>query len=317
MKSVVSEAVSRLRSGRLVGLPTETVYGLAAAFNQPNAVEKIFKIKKRPFFDPLILHVSNIEQAKDLAQEWPLAAQALAEKFWPGPLTIVLPKKDSVSDMITASLPSVGIRCPRHQLALEVIDELGVAVAAPSANLFQQISPSSAKHVLDSFQTEDVYVVDGGDCEIGIESTVVSVSEEKIQILRPGFIGKTDIEDCLNRSSINLKIESQESKEAPGHMQTHYQPEKPLVILNSKVKMTNKLQNEIEKLLHLESSGPAVFVNLPKDPVIAARLLYSQIRDLSKKEASFLYLYKDHSENEAELWQSIWNRLDKAASLQK
>lgn len=317
MKSKISEAVLRLKSGRLVGLPTETVYGLAAAFNLTEAVEKVFEIKKRPFFDPLILHVANIEQAKELVQEWPRAAQVLAEKFWPGPLTIVLPKKDSVSDLITASLPSVGIRCPRHPLALEIISQLGIAVAAPSANLFQQISPSSAKHVSDSFQKEDVYVVDGGDCEIGIESTVVSVLKEKIQILRPGFIGRTEIEECLKKSDIQLKVVSQESKEAPGHMAIHYQPEKPLVILNSKLKMTNEVQKEIEKSLHLKANGQPIFVDLPKNPVIAARLLYSQLRDLSKKDGNFLYIYKDDSIHATELWESIWNRLDKAASLKK
>jgi L-threonylcarbamoyladenylate synthase len=171
----ISVAVEKLINGEVVGIPTETVYGLGAVISKSDAIKKIFTTKERPFFDPLIVHVSGVEQAKELSLDWSAAADILAQEFWPGPLTLVLPKKN-VSDLITSGLQTVGVRCPDHKIALEIIEKVGEPIAAPSANRFGKTSPTCKKHVLEEFN-DAVFVVDGGDCSVGIESTIISVLE--------------------------------------------------------------------------------------------------------------------------------------------
>ena len=179
----IKDAAERIRAGGLVAFPTETVYGLGANALDAAAVAKIYELKGRPAASPLIVHVSSIEMARTLVTEWPLAAETLAREYWPGPLTLVLPKAPAIPAIVTAGLPTVGIRVPNHPLALALIREAGVPIAAPSANRFMQLSPTTAQHVRDAFG-DAVPVLDGGACQVGIESTVVSIANGKITLLR-------------------------------------------------------------------------------------------------------------------------------------
>jgi L-threonylcarbamoyladenylate synthase len=187
----VQNAAMALKNGEIVAIPTETVYGLAACITNPVAIENIFKTKERPFFDPLIVHVSSIAMAWALTTDWNKVAECLAQTYWPGPLTIVLEKSDAINPMITAGLTQVGIRQPLHTKTQELIELTG-PLAAPSANKFKKTSPTTTEHVLEQFP--NILILEGGDCTIGIESTVIGIDKNSVHIYRPGMITKSDIE---------------------------------------------------------------------------------------------------------------------------
>lgn len=302
LKAQLEKAEALLASGEVLGLPTETVYGLAARIDLPQAIEKIFKVKERPFFDPLIVHVSSLAMAETLVTEWKPSYQVLAEAFWPGPLTLILPKSLKVNDMITSGLESVGIRMPRHPLALRLIEMVQVPLAAPSANKFGKTSPTSVEHVQAEFQYENVFVLDGGLCDIGIESTVLWMREEqglvKLSILRKGHVLKSDIEKILIDKNIKFEfLEKIDKRESPGHMKHHYMPAAPLIVcldvnrdqvsirneVNQKI---NLLPDEIESIKIIKPvQGIQSFevLTLSEDPVLATREFYSRLRESAHK----------------------------------
>lgn len=224
-------AAGLLRAGEIVAIPTETVYGLAANALNPDAVMKIFETKKRPLFNPLILHVANKEAVKPLCTEFPPILQQLAEAFWPGPLTILLPKSNLVHDLITAGSPLVAVRIPDHPLTLKLLHALEFPLAAPSANLFGTISPTTAWHVLDQFDGKVPAILDGGPCKIGVESTIVKMDGDQLIILRTGGITPEMIEKVTGVEPLVSK-ENTEQPEAPGMLKSHYAPGKPLYIGN-------------------------------------------------------------------------------------
>src|SRR5258708_2136078 len=189
----IQEAAERIRAGELVAFPTETVYGLGANALDASAVAKIYELKGRPATSPLIVHVASIEMARTLVTEWPSQADQLARQYWPGPLTLVLPKTPAIPDIVTAGLPHGGGRMPHHPLALALIREASVPLAAPSANRFMGLSATTAEHVRETFGNV-LPVLDGGPCPVGIESTVVSLALGKITLLRPGMISIEDVE---------------------------------------------------------------------------------------------------------------------------
>src|SRR5580658_2956511 len=191
----IKDAASRIRSGEVVAFPTETVYGLGANALDAAAVHKIYELKGRPMASPLIVHVASIEMAREIVAEWPPLAESLARRWWPGPLTLVLPKKPAIPDIVTAGLPTVGVRMPNHPIALELIEEAGVPIAAPSANKFMELSPTTAEHVRAAFG-DAVEVLDGGPTQVGIESTVVVIENGAVKLLRPGMISLGEIESC-------------------------------------------------------------------------------------------------------------------------
>ena len=207
-KIEMDSAIERLRNDDVVGMPTETVYGLAGSIFSEVALHKIFKIKERPFFDPLIVHVSSIEEARSLVKHWPRSAEILAQKFWPGPLTLVLEKSDKINDLITSGLTTVGIRMPNHPVALELISNFGSPLAAPSANKFKKTSPTTTQHVRDEFG-DSVYVLEGGACTVGLESTILYINEVDdevaIEILRKGFVKYSEIEKILLDHHFKIK----------------------------------------------------------------------------------------------------------------
>lgn len=327
----IEAAISELKNSGIVGMPTETVYGLAAKIDDIKAVQKIFSTKKRPFFDPLIVHVSDIEMAKALTTEWSELAQALAEKFWPGPLTMVLPKSSRVIDSITAGLGSVGIRMPNHPMALELIKKMGVPLAAPSANRFGKTSPTKAMHVLAEFPLDPGIVLDGGDCIIGLESTVLLIQKMsdiyQLCILRAGRVSESQIRSAIAEKKINFVFLPKADKQlAPGQMKHHYMPDIPLVVVKGNSteqeileKAKQRISSMPDRIDEVEIRKPKKFnsakeVILDKDPSFAARHFYSQLREMSAQNTDILYIRisKDH---ETELWQPLMDRLLKAASL--
>ena len=304
---MIDKAARILNDDGVVGMPTETVYGLAGSIYSEVALHKIFKIKERPFFDPLIVHVSSVDQAKPLVKNWPKSADVLSKKFWPGPLTLVLEKSSKVSDLITSGLSTVAIRMPRHPIALDLIKRAGSPLAAPSANKFKKTSPTTAKHVEDEF-FDEVYVLDGGPCEVGLESTILFLNEKEdvveFEILRKGFINHSEIEKTLVDHHFSVKkAELKNSILVPGGMKDHYMPKKPLVILNEKstlddIKMSYQTYTEML---------------LSDSPEIAARQLYSELRAASNAEGDII-IFRSKSWHSGEIWDAIMDRLFKASS---
>ncbi|MFP4105366.1 MAG: L-threonylcarbamoyladenylate synthase [Phycisphaerae bacterium] len=224
----VRMAAGILRSGGVVALPTETVYGLGANALNATAVARIFEIKERPRFDPLIVHVGSVDQARQVVGQWPDAADELARHFWPGPLTMVLGKSDDIPDIVTSGLPTVAVRMPDHPLALSVIDEAGLPIAAPSANKFGCISPTTSQHVRRQLGEDVDMVLDGGPCHVGIESTIVALTEESPVLLRAGGTPPAAIEEVVGPIRQCGADESRPT--APGQCPRHYAPRTPLIL---------------------------------------------------------------------------------------
>lgn len=225
----VAQAADRLRRGGVVAFPTETVYGLGADARNDAAVARIFEIKGRPRFDPLIVHVSEPGMVADVAAEIPPAARELIRRFWPGPLTLVLPKRAEVSDLVTAGLPTVGVRMPRHPLALELIHRAGVPVAAPSANPFGRTSPTRAEHVASRLGGAVDAILDGGPCAVGVESTILSFAEERPVVLRVGGLELEAIEAAIG--PVRVAPPTDDLPLAPGRLLRHYAPHTRLVLV--------------------------------------------------------------------------------------
>lgn len=233
LKESVLEGVRVLRAGGLVGFPTETVYGLGADATNDKAICKVFEAKKRPAFDPLIVHVASVEQARSLWQSMPPAAESLVRRFWPGPLTLVLPKAPHVSDLATAGLPTVAVRMPRHETALALIRGLGNPIAAPSANVFGHTSPTSALHVFEDLGQAVDLVLDGGPCRVGVESTVLKIEKGVGILLRPGGVCAEDLRSVIEigDSALFSKKKALSPMESPGQMESHYAPWTRFILL--------------------------------------------------------------------------------------
>jgi L-threonylcarbamoyladenylate synthase len=223
-------AAEIIRSGGLVAFPTETVYGLGANGLDSEAVAKIFEAKQRPSFDPLIVHIATRASLDLLAQKMGTVDRRLMDAFWPGPLTIVLPKRDNVPDIVTAGLSTIAIRMPAHPVAQALILKAGVPIAAPSANPFGYVSPTCAQHVLDGLGDRMDLILDGGPCPIGVESTIVSVSESCLELLRPGSVTLAELRDIMGPS---VRAAAGTTIVAPGQLPRHYATKTPVTILSA------------------------------------------------------------------------------------
>ena len=224
----INESVKNLIKGKIVCIPTETVYGLGVNALDQKAVDKVFKLKKRPYFDPLICHTNSIEKVKMFVKNFPRKAEILAKKFWPGPLTILLEKKKIVPDITTSKLKTVGFRIPDNKLTLSILEKIDFPIAAPSANPFGYISPTLPKHILDMFKNDISYVLDDGGCDIGIESTIVGFENKKTLVYRVGGITIEKLENVIGeveifKKNIKLPISS-------GMLKNHYSPKKDLIV---------------------------------------------------------------------------------------
>lgn len=222
-------AAEVIRSGGLVAFPTETVYGLGADAFNPQAIARIFEVKNRPTFDPLIVHIADLAALDRLVASVTPWARRLIEQFWPGPLTLVLPKRAEVPDLVTAGLPTVAVRMPAHPSAQALIREAGTPIAAPSANLFGSVSPTSAQHVLDGLGDQVDLILDGGLCPLGVESTIVSLAGAQPELLRPGGLPLSDIEAVIG--PVARRVRSDQPPLAPGQLARHYATRTPLTIL--------------------------------------------------------------------------------------
>ena len=222
----IEKASERLRAGKLVAVPTETVYGLAADATNADAVAQIYRTKGRPDFNPLIVHVSNRESAGQLARFNPLAS-LLVEKLWPGPLTLVLPKTNScpVTAAVTAGLETIAIRCPKHPMMRQLLESSNLYLAAPSANRSGGISPTTTDHVRDSLSSDSLMILDGGPCAQGLESTIVAVRDGGYQVLRPGPVTEEQLQELTGQKAMAVR---DQKIEAPGQLASHYAPSKPV-----------------------------------------------------------------------------------------
>jgi len=282
----IQKALELLRSGDVVVFPTETVYGLGADTLNPYAVARIFEIKKRPKFDPLIIHIGEKDWIFQFADDIPSEIIKLVEKFWPGPLTVILQKKKIVPDIVTAGLSTVGIRMPSHPVALNLIRALKNPIAAPSANPFGYISPTKAIHVASMFRDAVPLILDGGDCDFGIESTIVSVQDGKTFIHRHGAVGIEELSGVAGKVYEKRKKAHGKVYESPGEFPYHYAPHRPLRIVDSQDEVT------------VPSSSFLAFKKPEKVPVSKHLRILSHTGDIKEAATRFFsYLIELDSED--------------------
>jgi L-threonylcarbamoyladenylate synthase len=287
----ISLAVNLLKEGKLVAIPTETVYGLAANALDAIAVARIFEVKNRPFFDPLILHTYSLEKSKEYVKEFPEPLQKLAKAYWPGPLTLLLPKKNNIPDLVAAGLNNVAVRVPNHVLTLQLLQQLNFPLAAPSANPFGYISPTRSEHVNKQLGNSIDYILDGGACVVGLESTIVGIEDEKICIYRLGGLSIEEIEKVVGK--VELKINKSGNPIAPGQLKTHYAPTKALLIGN----LEKLSEDHKEKKIGILGFGKIsdslksnLIVNLSEENNLteAAANLFSALRKLDESDIDII-----------------------------
>lgn len=224
----IEKAIDLLEQGELVAIPTETVYGLAGNALQSSSILKIFETKNRPQFDPLIVHVTSIKNAEKYVEDIPDQGLTLAKAFWPGPLTLLLKKKNIIPDLVTSGLDTVGIRCPNHPLTQQLLKKLSFPLAAPSANPFGYVSPTTAQHVNDQLGDKIQYILDGGVCDVGIESTIVGFEEDEPVVYRFGGLSLEPIQSVIGK--VKTQTHSTSNPKAPGQLKSHYAPRKKVII---------------------------------------------------------------------------------------
>jgi len=333
----IQTAAKFLAEGKLVAVPTETVYGLGGDARNPAAIQKIFEVKNRPAENPLIIHLSHVSAIQDYACNIPPFAFLLAEAFWPGPLTLILPKHPSVLSSVTAGQHSVALRIPNHPVALALLETFGGGIAAPSANRSGALSPTQAEHVHKGLGSAVDYILEGGRCEVGIESTIVSLLNDAPVILRQGHIRSEDIARVLGVKTINNPSDGENKRETivvPGSSLKHYAPSKPLRLLSSE-----ELKNEIERCLtrdqicavlsysftqeqflnervkvqaQIEKNKGFPWITLTPDPIIYAQALYAVLHDLDRSEANVILVEKPPINTD---WLAVHDRLQRASVL--
>ena len=311
----IEKAAEVLRAGGLVAFPTETVYGLGADASNPAAVKKIFAAKGRPADHPVIVHIADMSELKHWAAEVPRAAWLLAEKFWPGPLTMVLKRSPHVNDLISGGQNSIGLRVPGHPVAQQLLKAFGGGIAAPSANKFGRLSPTTAEHVREELGNAVEMVLDGGPCDVGIESTIVDLTNDPPAILRPGRVSAQQITDAL---LVPLGESAADRPRVPGSLASHYAPRAPLKLVQP---------DEIENYVRRQVVQPPVAVvarrGRPRDSKVAlwqvapetpeeyARLLYASLRRLDDAGCRLIVVEALPLLPE---WAAVRDRLDRAAT---
>jgi L-threonylcarbamoyladenylate synthase len=300
---LIQRAAALIREGKLVAFPTETVYGLGANALDARAVSRIFEVKGRPSTSPVIVHIASVESARVLVTDWPAAAAKLARAFWPGPLTLVLPKRACIPDVVTAGLPSVGLRVPANPFALALLAEAGVPIAAPSANRFSELSPTTAEHVRKSLGNSVDLILDGGPTQVGIESTVLSLAGPKPLLLRPGMISRDQIEQVIGKIDIAGAL-SEGAHASPGMHPKHYSPRTPLVL---QVPSTG----HGAYLWRTQRVNSARSIQMPADPAHYAAALYETLHRLDDEGFDWIAVELPPDEP---AWVGIRDRLSRASS---
>jgi L-threonylcarbamoyladenylate synthase len=309
----VRQAAEIIKGGGIVAFPTETVYGLGADAFNPFAVARIFEVKKRPSFDPLIIHVASGKDLERLVIETPSDARKLLEQFWPGPLTVVLQKKEEVPDIVTAGLSTVAVRMPRHPMTLNLLELVGSPMVGPSANPFGYLSPTTAEHVQEQLGDQVDLILDGGPCEVGVESTIISFLEEGPRLLRPGGVPLEEIESIIGK--VGLRPIEEEKPLAPGMLPRHYAPRTPVLLDWSEKSLDTYRGKKIGFLLFQERKNflkfhPVEILSKKGDFREAAATLFSAIRRL---DALNLDLILAETVPEVGLGRAIMDRLRRAS----
>lgn len=314
----LAEAAEKLRAGELVAFPTETVYGLGANALDPEAVRDIFRAKGRPPTNPLIVHVASVDRARDLVTGWPDAAERLSEAFWPGPLTLVLPRADAIGDVVTAGLDTVGIRMPSHPVAKMLIELAGVPVAAPSANRYTAVSPTRAAHVVAGLGDRVKLVVDGGQTTVGLESTVVRIeSDGTVTLLRSGMVSVEELEDVVKTPvrRATAAVDDGETRPSPGQSVRHYSPRATVVVAPPGALAGHA--GEAVMAVVFEGDGAPLHsefgavVELPDDPREWARRLYELFWQADRDGYDVLVVEEPPDEPS---WEAVRDRIRRAGT---
>lgn len=274
----IAKAIEILNNEDVVAIPTETVYGLAGNIYSEKAIRKIFEVKQRPLFNPLIVHLHSTEQLKEIVSDFPVKAQLLAKSFWPGPLTLILKKKPNIPDLITAGKDTVAVRIPNHPVTLSLLKKLSFPLAAPSANPFNRISPTNAAHVENYFKDTIQMVLEGGTCKNGIESTIVGFENDEPILYRLGSISIEEIENVIGE--LKVKNKNEKAPNAPGMLAKHYAPKTKTFMVNDVEKFINDNKDKRIGVLRFSSA-----INFP---AIVHQEVLSKTGDL-KEAASKLY----------------------------
>ncbi len=342
--AVIADAGARLRRGDLVAFPTETVYGLGADALSADAVARIYAAKGRPAWNPVIAHVPHVAAARALSRDWPATAECLAQAFWPGPLTLVVPKAPHVPDVATAGLDAVAVRVPDHPVALALLEAAGIPVAAPSANRFTQVSPTTAEHVVRSLGDRVPLVLDGGPCAVGIESTVVDCTGADVVILRPGMLGRESLEAALAPLGVPVRhavrtiahdrdagaLSADERPRSPGMADRHYAPQGDVWLFTAAQRQeianavtawlagcsgpespkVHALLMRAELPLDARNRAAVTVVAMPDTPGSYARALYAALHEADARHAALVVI---ETPPDTPAWGGVRDRLTRAA----
>ena len=342
--AVMADAGARLRRGELVAFPTETVYGLGADALSADAVARIYAAKGRPAWNPVIAHVPHVAAARALSRDWPATAECLAQAFWPGPLTLVVPKAAHVPDVATAGLDAVALRVPDHPVALALLEEAGIPVAAPSANRFTQVSPTTAEHVVRSLGDRVPLVLDGGPCAVGIESTVVDCTGPDVVILRPGMLGRDSLATALAPLGVTVRRavrtiahdrdagarSTDDTPRSPGMADRHYAPQGDVWLFAAAQRQeiasavtawlagrsgpetprVHALLMGAELPLAPRDRAAMATVTMPDAPDRYARALYAALHEADARHAALVVI---ETPPDTSAWDGVRDRLTRAA----
>jgi L-threonylcarbamoyladenylate synthase len=314
----IQQAADLLRAGRLVAFPTETVYGLGAHALDEGAVRKVFEAKGRPPTNPLIVHVAGVAEARPLAAAWPAAADRLAERFWPGPLTLIVPRMSHIPDMVTAGLGTVALRSPAHPVARALLAAAGIPVAAPSANRFTRISPTTAAHVAKDLGERIDLILDGGPTGVGIESTVLDLSGEVPVLLRPGAVSRQAIEAVIGPIALpDSGPPDADARPSPGMHRRHYAPAAQLLRIAPSAGAVERAvegSGDAVGLILRSLDAPAGVrhaITLPADAEGYARGLYAALHEMEDRGCGLILVEEPPAGPE---WSAVRDRLDRAAA---
>jgi len=310
---VINKAIFLLKKGELVAFPTETVYGLGADASNPKAVKKIFKAKGRPADHPVIVHLYSEKQLNDWVSFIPSAAKKLIKQYWPGPLTLIFKANKNVSSIITGGQDTIGIRMPSHPVARKLLKAFGGAIAAPSANRFGRISPTKSAHVKEELGKKVSLILEGGNCKVGIESTIIDVTTTPFRLLRPGILTP---EEIFKKTDIKIVISRGKAPRVSGNLASHYAPKTPVELVEFKTPEKTQSRDRqgafaVMSFCHKpQNFNKGLWIRMPSDPTRYAKRLYATLRKLDSANVKKIFIEKPPKSPE---WAAIRDRLTRAA----